>query len=64
MHRRACVPISLYGGHYGRLFKTKALAKIVNDAIVIIVIVQPSHQQNQQRVQIDLRISGIGRFEG
>ena len=35
MHRRAYVPISLNGSHYGLLLETKALAKIVNDAVII-----------------------------
>jgi hypothetical protein len=35
MHRRACVPISLSGGHNGLLAKMKALAKIINDAVII-----------------------------
>jgi hypothetical protein len=36
----------------------EAGAEIINHAIIVRVIIQPSHQQNQQRVQID-RQKGI-----
>jgi len=32
----------------------EAGAEIRHDAIIVRVIIQPSHQQNQQRVQINL----------